>query len=312
MSVAGLGISMACHRGHLPFLPACLTSIRKWIPEIPITIFLDGIEIDKNILKKFHLEPFPRKKVKSKWLREHSFGFGLTKMIGFWEAPFERVFHLDVDTIMWGDVRKNFPKITWDVLHNEPHEIITPKIQKEQYFCTKTLEKELPDFLLKNKPFFNSGVICIKKNVLNLDFYIKLLELQKKNQGKIGPGEQGILNLLVFKGEDMGELKTASTHLQTVVPVCEREILLKKFQSQNIPTVFHWAGKKPWVLNPGHFPEPMHLFRRKSAVRPRSKILDLDLVLEEIKHFWLPENLQKVKNRSRNLLMRILFKNKKH
>ena len=224
-----MGVSLCCHRGHLPFLDACLESIRLFIPDWPICIFPDGIEISKKTQRKYRLDVIYRKDIQSKRLAKHSYGFGFTKMIAFWEAPFEWILHMDVDTVMWGDIRKNFPQTEWDVLHNEAHEIITPKILREQYFCNKKVSSVLPQFNWLENPYFNTGVVCIKKNTLDQDLYFKLLAIQKTEPGVLGAGEQGILNLLVFHGNQLGKIKTQSTHLQTIVPVTSREKLLKQY-----------------------------------------------------------------------------------
>ena len=174
----------------------------------------------------------------------------------------------------------------------------------------------MPRFSWLNRPYFNTGVVCIRKNILDLDLYFKLLQVQKTEPGVLGIGEQGILNLLVFNGEQSGDIKTQSTHLQTIVPVTSRERLLKRYggdasfpNAETTATIFHWAGKKPWIFNPGHFPEPMLFFRRKALAynHRNTRIHDLKLSVAEIKQYWAPKYLEYFFHRARNVLKRLLL-----
>jgi hypothetical protein len=40
----------------------------------------------------------------TKFLREKSFGWGKTKMIAFWESPWQNFLVLDADTNVWGNI----------------------------------------------------------------------------------------------------------------------------------------------------------------------------------------------------------------
>ena len=66
---------------------------------------------------------------------------------------------------------------------------------------------------------------------------------------------QSIINYLVFLLREKSGLKVGEAHLQTVVPVIDRETLETIFSfSNNEPvikqdTVVHWAGIKPLMMN---------------------------------------------------------------
>jgi hypothetical protein len=69
-------------------------------------------------------------------------------------------------------------------------------------------------------------------------------------------GDQGILNLLVFRGAAEGRLSVATAPLQAVVPVIPRADLERRFRltgegpviRPEDEVVIHWAGAKPFTL----------------------------------------------------------------
>jgi hypothetical protein len=265
-----LGFSVACYQGDIPLLRGCLASIRHFAPDAPICLIADGDFSTRAFEKRYGAVTIRRRDVKNKDLRQWSFGFGLTKMIAFWEAPFDVVFHLDADAVLWGDVRRNLPGVIPDLVFNEPHETITPYIQRTQYFDPERIFTIFPEFDWKELPYFQAGIVCVRRNHLDLDQYIRCLELQRAHPDLLVNGDQGMLNLMVFSAFRSGRLKIDQAHLQTVVPVLEKEELLQRFRigpegpvPWSKPTVIHWAGPKPFGNQPSIFAEPMDYFRLK-------------------------------------------------
>jgi hypothetical protein len=201
-------------------------------------------------------------------LRQWSFGPGITKLVAFWESPFERIFHVDADAVLWGDVRRNVPDSEWDVVFNEPHEEITDYIQRTQYFDPASIFKHIESFPWQGNPYFQAGIICLRRGVLNLEEYLKMLEGQRKHPDIFINMDQGILNILVFRAVRAGNIRATSVHLQSVVPVLSKAELEGCFRIENEqpvpwikPTVIHWAGPKPYTTNPDVFSLPMDYFR---------------------------------------------------
>jgi hypothetical protein len=110
MSAPVMGFSVACYRGDIPLLRGCLASIRYFAPDAPICLIADGDFSTKEFEKVYGVQVIRRKDVRNPDLKKWSFGFGITKMIGFWESPFDIVFHVDADAVLWGDIRKNLPQ----------------------------------------------------------------------------------------------------------------------------------------------------------------------------------------------------------
>src|SRR6266480_4058902 len=125
------GITMCCYRGDYPLLKGCCASIRAHLGDIPICLIVDGKFPVAEICELYSVTVLHREQIDKRLLR--SYGYGLTKMIAFWHSPFERFLHIDADTICWGDILRDIPWREYDFIFNEPHELITPYIQRSQY-----------------------------------------------------------------------------------------------------------------------------------------------------------------------------------
>ena len=309
-----LGFSVSCYKGDLPLLRGCLASIRFFAPDAPICLIIDGDIQTKALEKHYGVVPIRRSDVKDPGLRRWSFGFGITKMVAFWEAPFDLVFHIDADCVMWGDVRRNLPSDRWDVVFNEPHEVITDKIMLSQYFDPERIFHYIPDFAWENNPYFQAGVIAVRRNTLDLDEYLRMLEGQRRFPDVFINGDQGMLNILVFRAIRAGLIRGFSAHLQTVVPVISPFELAKRFVisqgspvASDQPTVIHWAGPKPYMGGNHPFAGPMDYFRRIGMTQtglPGCISPDMAMYYDELRCRSLPRLKQRLKAPLKALLRR--------
>jgi hypothetical protein len=263
-----IGFSVACHKGDVPLLRGCLASIRYFAPDAPICLVIDTDFDSRPFEKRYGVTTIRRRDVRHPGLRQWSFGPGITKLIAFWEAPFERIFHIDADAVLWGDVRQNVPDSEWDVVFNEPHEQITDYIQRTQYFDPQVIFNHIESFPWQGNPYFQAGVLCVRRGALDVDEYLRMLEGQRKNPDVFINMDQGILNILVFRAVNSCKIHPLSAHLQSVVPVLSKPELESRFQIRDgkpvpwvQPTVVHWAGPKPYKTNPDVFSLPMDFFR---------------------------------------------------
>ena len=263
-----IGFSVACHKGDLPLLRGCLASIRYFAPDAPICLVIDTDFDSRPFEKRYGVTTIRRRDVRHPGLRGWSFGAGITKLVAFWEAPFDRVFHIDADAVIWGDVRKNIPDGEWDVVYNEPHEEITEFIQRTQYFDPEIVFNHIDPFPWRGNPYFNAGVFYLKRGVLDLDEYIKMLKGKQRHPEVFINMDQGILNILVFRAVKSGKIKATQAHLQSAVPVLPKSELVQRFRIENgkplswtQPTVVHWAGPKPYTTTQEVFSLPMDFFR---------------------------------------------------
>ena len=263
-----IGFSVACHKGDVPLLRGCLASIRYFAPDAPICLVIDTDFDSRPFEERYGVTAIRRRDVCHPGLRQWSFGPGITKLVAFWEAPFERIFHVDADAVLWGDVRQNVPNGEWDVVFNEPHEEITDYIQRTQYFDPQVIFDHIEPFPWQGNPYFQAGVVCVKRGVLDVYEYLKMLEGQRKNPDIFINMDQGILNILLFRAVRDGRIHALPAHLQSVVPVLSKSELESRFHIHDgqpvpwmRPTVIHWAGPKPYTRNPDVFSLPMDYFR---------------------------------------------------
>jgi hypothetical protein len=260
---------------------------------------IDGDFDSRPFEKRYGVTTIRRRDVRHTGLRQWSFGPGITKLVAFWEAPFERIFHIDADAVLWGDVRKNVPNDEWDVVFNEPHEKITDYIQRTQYFDPVLIFKHIEPFAWQGNPYFQAGVVCVKRGALDVDEYLKMLEGQRKNPDVFINMDQGMLNILVFRALKAGKIKALPAHLQSVVPVLQKVELERRFRIQNgkpmpwvQPSVVHWAGPKPYTTNPEVFSLPMDYFRQigmRELGLPKWVTSNTAMRADEIWHRDLPK-----------------------
>ncbi len=311
---APLGFSVSCYRGDVPLLRGCLASIRAFAPDAPICLFTDGDFPLRRLEQAYDLIVIPRSAVRSQALRERSYGYGLTKMVALWEAPFECIIHVDADAVLWGDIRANLPDEPWDFVYNEPHEVITEKIFRQQYFAPELVAPLLEAFQWRYRPYFNSGVFACRVGCLCLDDYLRCLDVLEGDYDSFPCMDQGILSLMVFKAVDAGLITARQAHLQTVVPVVASAELSRRFrfrhgspQLEKRPTVIHWAGPKPYILNSHPFSEPMDVFRAQAMRRcglPRWVTPQLAMRVDELLCRSLPALKQRLKARLKAWLRR--------
>lgn len=307
-----LGFSVSCYQGDVPLLRGLLASIRYFAPDAPICVFTDGDFSIRRLQRFYDLIVIPRSAVRSRALRERSYGYGITKMVALWEAPFERIIHVDADAVLWGDIRANLPNEPWDFVYNEPHEAISEEIHRQQYFAPE-LVSPLLDFQWRGRPYFNSGVFACRVGALSLERYLQCLEIMEKDYNSIFM-DQGILALMVFKAIDDGLLVAKQAHLQTVVPVVSTGELSRRFKFsnkaavlENEATVIHWAGPKPYIRNSHPFSEPMDVFRLKAMQHcglPRWMPAPLAMHVDEILCRSLPRFKQRLKSLFKQWLRR--------
>jgi len=213
-------------------------------------------------------------------------------MIAFWHSPFEHFLHIDADAVCWGNILKDVPWADYDIIYNEPHEIITEYIQRSQYFDPKTIFDHFPGFEWRGQPYFNSGCFVARRGVLDLDEYVELLQFQERNPGSLFT-DQGILNLMVFRRITQGQIKARSWPLQTIVPATPSDELRRRFRfvdgrplvNENDRRLIHWAGPKPYLIRKGPFPGPMDFYRLqhlRNLGSPRRFLGKAGLMLEEI------------------------------
>jgi hypothetical protein len=292
MSEPARGVTISCYRGDRPLLHGCLASLREHLPDIPVCLIKHRVFDTTELSRLYGVTTLEQADVHPE-LSRLSYGYGLTKMVAFWHSPFERFIHVDADTVLWGDPFDGLPVADYDLIYNEPHEEITPVIQRQQYFDPEKVFSALPDFGWQGHPYFNAGVFAARRGLLDLDEYLALLKFDKDHPGAFF-SEQGIFNFMAFKGVADGRIRARAWPFQVLVPLYSANALAARFcirdgEPQIDPDdrrIIHWAGPKPLIRRPMGFDGPMTHYRLAHLARTRPTALRLGRTALHIEEVW--------------------------
>ena len=268
----GVGVNIVCFRGDYPFAKACCASVREHLGSVPIDLLIDGDFPTSDLETAYGVRPVRRRDVSDARLRDRSFGYGLTKLALFWESRFERFLYLDADTVLWGNPFEGIDLLRADLIHNTPHEPYTPHILRSQYFDPDRVFAVTRPFPWEGRHYFNTGVFIGCRGIFDIHDYLQLLDVRDRDASLLGAGDQGIFNVLVFRGAAEGRLTVAEAPLQTVLPVVPRREQSERFRvsaagphvSAADRTVLHWAGpEKPFLLRSDVYTAPMTHYRKQ-------------------------------------------------
>jgi len=265
------GITIPCYWGDRDLLTGCLSSIRDFYPDTPICLIPHGRVVISPLIKRYgvtYIDPSdadPR-------LRAKSYGYGLTKMLAFWHAPFERFLHIDADTVCWG----RFFDPNWldsaDFVANTSHETVDDTILGQQYFTVDDLPNRWKVGCKDRSTLFNSGTFGASKGLFSIEEYLELVDLMNVLPSSIFL-DQGILNLMVQAKLESQSFRFAQKDLQAVVAVLSESDLDQRFLASRAgpivketdSTLIHWAGPKPrrGPATTSGFVGPMDYYRLK-------------------------------------------------
>lgn len=274
------GIIITTYRGDFYFTKAVLASIKKFMPDVPICIIQDDDFSLEEVLPLYNItHVITRENATNAFVKENCFRSRCSNLSAFTESPFEKFLYLDSDLVLWGDIRKNLQLSEADFFHNEPHEPYTDKVYREQYFVADKLFKHTEAFEWKDCHFFNSGVFIARKNMFAQQEFEDLIRLWKsdrvvKGQRLIFPLDpQSLLNILVFRNKEKGNIKVGEAHMQTVVSVIPTQEMENRFVFKNGEpvihenTIIHWAGLKPFMTNQGKVFTSAEIYFRKEHLK---------------------------------------------
>jgi hypothetical protein len=265
-------IVVCCDQDYL-FAKGCCASIRHFLGDVPICLLIDGIFSVSSLQKTYDVQVINHLNVKHQVLRERSFGWGLTKMIAFWESPWSNFLVLDADTIVWGNAL-NFANFRdFDIIVDRPLYKDSFEEFTRFFLNSQEVEKHFPDFRWQAHlgEYFCTGAFFAKRDIFSLDEYINILDFTSNHPNVFKFGEQGFLNFMIFRASDEGRLRLGQERWQVLVPHCEWEYLKKRYPiteagpilQEEEASVIHWAGPKPILSSSEVYSEPMSFSRRK-------------------------------------------------
>lgn len=272
------GIIIACCHKDYNFAKGCCASVRHFMGNVPICLIVDGTFSTEEIERVYGAKIINRNSVRHPTLKNRSFGFGLTKMLAFWESPWEKFLFLDADTVVWGNLLERIKPeqicSEYDLIADHAPECLTKDIVSSFFFDVDSIEKFFPKFRWQNYQYWVTGVFFAKRGIFKLEEYLEILDFNERNPGVFKLGEQGMLNFMTFRAVQEERIKITSQKMQVLVRQYSKEQLQEMFpicskgpvlRDTDLPAVIHWAGAKPFIVNTNLFSEPMNFFRCKFA-----------------------------------------------
>ena len=266
------GIIIGYSASDFHLAKGCLASVKYFMPDIPVCLLHDGLINREEILNVYPDVIFLGKEdIKNDFLRLNSFGWGITKMIAFWESPFENFLFLDADTVMWDNLDEWNLLKSIDMVIDQPQYTFSEEAINMFFFDTQRLTKFDPDFTYSQftDRYFCTGVFFAKRGIFEIEWYKELLNICKAEQEAIFKyGEMGMLNYMIFKKLQEGKLNIINKRIQFIAPDFSIEQTKKQFpfiDDQPFiekPMVIHYNGnRKPWIKNLLSYSKPMTWFR---------------------------------------------------
>ncbi|MGK7929554.1 MAG: hypothetical protein AB4290_30655 [Spirulina sp.] len=272
-SLDDFGVIVACCFQDYLFAKGCCQSIRHFLGDVPICLLVDGTFSTHALEKAYRVRVINHKTVKNDILRQRSFGWGKTKMIAFWESPWQHFLVLDADTNVWGNVLKFADFDNFDATIDDPQCNYLDEEIIEFFFDIEGIEQYFPEFDWRKHrtEYFCTGTFFGIRNLFPLEEYIEMLDFIEAHPQIFKYGEMGFLNFMLCRAADAGKIRLGSANFQVLAPNCEREELAKRFPiTNNVPlvqnddaTVIHWCGAKPLISTANTYAEPMTASRRK-------------------------------------------------
>lgn len=315
------GIVIATCRTDIHFAQASYQSIRHFMgQDVPVCFVVDG---NKSLLGKLlndpHVSCITRETTKSLWLRQESFGWGTTKMVALFEAPFERFLYLDSDALPFGDVRM-LDDVQYDMVTDCNRSLSDEEINF-WFFNTEKIGNYWLDFDWKKyrDRYFCTGTYFTRKNIFSLENYREKLATAKQHPEVFNfGGEMGFLNLMIFYGVQKGDIKVKSLPYQ-IIPVDHSDDELRTRYSPvavlkaiTEPKVLHFCGRKPHMFTCSPKMTTMNYFRLRFLLEREGLPLVHAICrmgLQDIRCVtipWLKRGFRKVKR----LSIQFLRKNK--
>lgn len=291
------GVIIACSSGDFHLAKGCLASVKYFMPGVPVCLLHDGVINREEILKAYPDVTFLGKEdIKNEFLRLNSFGWGITKMVAFWESPFDYFFYLDADAIMWGNIGEWELLESHDMVIDQPQYVFSEAATTTFFFDPQLLNQMDPvfDYTQFTSRYFCTGVFFSKRGIFEIDWYKDLLAICKREPETIFKyGEMGLLNYMIFKKLQEGKLNIINKRIQFITPDFSIEQTKKQFPFINNQPfvensmVIHYNGnRKPWIKNWLSYTRPMTWFRTEFLKRSAPQLSPA-----KIKELLLAEDL---------------------
>ena len=239
-------VYITSNRDDLRFTRCCVASIRRWYPEIPISLLKDdsnGAYSTRELEDAWDVTVFEsdRPLPGRAWAKlEPMFGPGR-----------RRCLILDSDIVFLGRVIESLEAVDSDFVVESMGG--RPEDRSRDYFDLAALRDLDPDFAFPGYTF-NCGQLVATSGILKRADFAPLVEFgetpRKTRPDVFGASDQGILNYVVLKKAQEGELTLARVPFQRwgrSLP--GRQVSTRELTTHSPhPYLVHWAGQKAKIL----------------------------------------------------------------
>lgn len=275
-------VYVLCYRGDLHLVRPCVASIRRWYPEIPITLVKDtypGAFDTGEIEHYWQVETLtpPRNRA----------GPGFSKLEILGQVGSERSLILDSDIVLLGKVVDQLQAYDEDFLvmgeaiRDQPRRSPYSDADNLRYgvYDLEALRREIDPAFVMPDFYFNTGQMVATTGILTARDFEPFVDYgdraRLKHPHVFKAWEQGLLNYLLVTLSRSGRLSLRETPLASFTINGFRQPRPDELgDGSAYPYVLHWATTKPRCL--WHFPYAdllMHFDRLYHARIPHGTAL---------------------------------------
>lgn len=240
-------IFIAGCKQDLRWTQCCVASIRRWYPHIPI-----------SLLKDLYRGNYDTSELENCWdvtiapTVHNIFGWGMAKLEPLLMATGERVLVLDSDVLFLGPVLDDWERFDEDFIidnHVQPEENI-----EHFYFDREQLQVLDPDFIFPGY-VFNSGAAVATTGLLTRADFEPFIDFtpppRLRYESAFRCAEQGVLNYVVFKKAQLGQLSLRRLPLQEWAGFVRPRSVRIDHLHANSPYrhLLHYAGPKKTLFS---------------------------------------------------------------
>ncbi len=242
-------VYVAGFRGDIRYTRCCVASIRRWYPDIPI-----------SLLKNESSGAYDTTEIERYWdvdcvqSERRRFDGGMAKLEPLFRPERKRYFIMDSDTVMLGRVLEAIDLFDADFVVNISP---VPEQVERHMFDLGRLHELAPEFDYRDQAF-NSGQYIGTSGLIARSDFAPLLtdgEPQRlRHPGIFHCSDQGVLNYVVLKKVQEGQITLASWNMMWWAGEPTLQIDPSRLDDGDAyPYVLHWAGRKqPWFRHMAH------------------------------------------------------------
>jgi len=239
-------IYVAGCRADLRLTRCCIASIRRWYPDIPISLIVDeslGTYSTARLERTWGVTRFPTER--------KQFGLGFGKLEPLFLPGRQRCLILDSDLIFLGRVLDALDGFTEDYVVAR-HDF-APEAVARDFFDLDRLREFDPDFASPGYTF-NTGQFVATTGLLCREDFAPVIDFTEPPRLRFPEtfraADQGVLNYVLLKKARQGALTLRRHHfMKWPGALAEGAVRPEQFtQDWSFPFVLHWAGCKPQFI----------------------------------------------------------------